>query len=150
MGNSFAPLVNHVEDCLLSARVIVHNYFATRRAIVHSIVKDNRHSFIHDRIDVITGSQYRFRNIALYDDKVFLATQDAYLVALDARTGKLIWETRLTDVPSNAPISYSVNGKQYIAIGVGNGGAQATGFTALVPEIQNVDRSPAVWVFQLP
>jgi hypothetical protein len=30
-------------------------------------------------------------------------------------------------VPSNAPISYMVNGKQYIAIGVGNGGAQAIG-----------------------
>ena len=53
-------------------------------------------------------------------------------------------------MPSNAPISYTVNGKQYIAIGVGNGGAQATGFTPLVPEIQNVDRAPAVWVFQLP
>jgi alcohol dehydrogenase (cytochrome c) len=65
-------------------------------------------------------------------------------------TGKLLWETRLADVPSNAPISYTVNGKQYIAIGVGNGGAQATGFTPLVPEIQNVDRAPAVWVFQLP
>jgi hypothetical protein len=39
-----------------------------------------------------------------------------------------------------------VNGKEYI----GNGGAQATGFAALVPEIRNLDRSPAVWVFQLP
>jgi hypothetical protein len=73
-----------------------------------------------------------------------------YFRAYDDQTGKLLWETRLTDVPSNAPISYTVNGKQYIAIGVGNGGAQATGFTPLVPEIQNVDRAPAVWVFQLP
>jgi hypothetical protein len=43
-----------------------------------------------------------------------------------------------------------VNGKQHIAIGVGYGGTQATGFASLVPEIQNLDRSPAVWVFQLP
>ena len=50
--------------------------------------------------------------------------------------------TRLSDVPSNAPISYTVNGKQYIAIGVGNGGAQAMTFPPLVPEIQNVDRAP--------
>jgi hypothetical protein len=42
----------------------------------------------------------------------------------------LIWETRLNDVPSNAPISYSVNGKQYIAMGVGKGGAQAMTFSA--------------------
>jgi hypothetical protein len=43
-----------------------------------------------------------------------------------------------------------VGGKQYVAIGVGNGGAQATGFAVLTPEIQNVDRAAAVWVFQLP
>jgi alcohol dehydrogenase (cytochrome c) len=81
---------------------------------------------------------------------IFNGSIDRFFRAYDDQTGKLLWETRLTDVPSNAPISYTVNGKQYVAIGVGNGGAQATGFTALVPEIQNVDRSPAVWVFQLP
>jgi alcohol dehydrogenase (cytochrome c) len=81
---------------------------------------------------------------------IFSGSIDRYFRAYDDQTGKLLWETRLTDVPSNAPISYTVNGKQYIAIGVGNGGAQATGFTALVPEIQNLDRAPAVWVFQLP
>jgi alcohol dehydrogenase (cytochrome c) len=81
---------------------------------------------------------------------VFNGSIDRFFRAYDDQTGKLLWETRLTDVPSDAPISYTVNGKQYIAIGVGNGGAQATGFTALVPEIQNLDRSPAVWVFQLP
>jgi alcohol dehydrogenase (cytochrome c) len=81
---------------------------------------------------------------------IFSGSIDRYFRAYDDLTGKLLWETRVSDVPSNAPISYAVNGKQYIAIGVGNGGAQATGFTALVPEIQNLDRAPAVWVFQLP
>jgi len=81
---------------------------------------------------------------------IFSGSIDRFFRAYDDQTGKLIWETRLSDVPSDAPISYTANGKQYIAIGVGNGGAQATGFTALVPEIQNVDRAPAVWVFQLP
>ena len=81
---------------------------------------------------------------------IFNGSIDRFFRAYDDQTGKLLWETRLTDVPSNSPISYTVNGKQYIAIGVGNGGAQATGFAALVPEIQNLDRSAAVWVFQLP
>jgi alcohol dehydrogenase (cytochrome c) len=81
---------------------------------------------------------------------IFNGSIDRFFRAYDDQTGKLLWETRLTDVPSDAPISYAVNGKQYVAIGVGNGGAQATGFTALVPEIQNPDRAPAVWVFQLP
>jgi alcohol dehydrogenase (cytochrome c) len=81
---------------------------------------------------------------------IFNGSIDRFFRAYDDQTGKLLWETRLSDVPSNAPISYTVNGKQYIAMGVGNGAAQATGFAPLVPEIQNVDRAPAVWVFQLP
>jgi len=37
------------------------------------------------------------RGIAIYDDKVFAATDDAHLVALDARTGKTVWETVIGD-----------------------------------------------------
>jgi alcohol dehydrogenase (cytochrome c) len=37
------------------------------------------------------------RNIAIYEDKVILATTDARLVALDARNGKQIWETVVAD-----------------------------------------------------
>ncbi|HLH43092.1 MAG TPA: PQQ-binding-like beta-propeller repeat protein [Bryobacteraceae bacterium] len=81
---------------------------------------------------------------------IFNGSIDRFFRAYDDQTGKLLWETRVSDVPSDAPISYTANGKQYIAIGVGGGGAQATGFAALTPEIQNLERSPAVWVFQLP
>ena len=35
--------------------------------------------------------------IALYADKVVLATADAHIVALDARTGKVIWDTAVAD-----------------------------------------------------
>jgi hypothetical protein len=49
-----------------------------------------------------------------------------------------------------APITYSVNGKQYIAVVVGNGGAQTATFPVLVPEIENPpDRGAAIWVFEL-
>ena len=37
------------------------------------------------------------RNIAIYDDKVLVATNDARLVAVDARTGKTVWDTPLAD-----------------------------------------------------
>jgi alcohol dehydrogenase (cytochrome c) len=37
------------------------------------------------------------RNIAIYGDKVFLATNNARLVAFDARTGKVIWDTTIAD-----------------------------------------------------
>ncbi len=37
------------------------------------------------------------RNSALYEDKFILATTDARLVALDARTGKVVWTTVVAD-----------------------------------------------------
>ncbi len=37
------------------------------------------------------------RNIALYEDKIFMATYDAALIALDATTGELLWTTVKAD-----------------------------------------------------
>ena len=45
----------------------------------------------------VTGTRARYRNVAIYDDKIFVATNDAFLVALDARTGEVVWETQRAD-----------------------------------------------------
>jgi alcohol dehydrogenase (cytochrome c) len=37
------------------------------------------------------------RNLAIFGDKIFGTTNDAHIVALDARTGKLVWDTRVAD-----------------------------------------------------
>src|SRR6185503_19791497 len=37
------------------------------------------------------------RSLSLYDDKVFLNTADAHLVALDARTGNVAWDVEVAD-----------------------------------------------------
>ena len=37
------------------------------------------------------------RNIAIYGDKVFGTTNDAHIVAVEARTGKLVWDTKVAD-----------------------------------------------------
>ena len=37
------------------------------------------------------------RGVAVYDDKVYLATLDAKLVALDAKTGSIVWQTQIAD-----------------------------------------------------
>jgi alcohol dehydrogenase (cytochrome c) len=82
---------------------------------------------------------------------VFAGSLDRYLKAYDDATGAVLWQVRMNDVPSSCPITYSVNGKQYVAVVVGNGGAQTGTFPVLVPEIQNPpDRGAAIWVFELP
>ena len=37
------------------------------------------------------------RGLAIYADRVFVATNDARMVALDARTGELVWDTTMGD-----------------------------------------------------
>jgi alcohol dehydrogenase (cytochrome c) len=44
---------------------------------------------------------------------------DRYFYALDARTGDLLWQMRLTDPVMGSPISYAVEGKQFVAVNAG-------------------------------
>ena len=40
---------------------------------------------------------HRSRGVAVYEDKVYWGTPDSFLVTLDARTGKLLWEVKTGD-----------------------------------------------------
>jgi alcohol dehydrogenase (cytochrome c) len=82
---------------------------------------------------------------------VFSGSIDRWFSARNDSTGAELWRVRLNDVPGSAPISFSVNGKQYIALTVGNGSAHAVTWPSLTPEIQNPPgRGGTVWVFELP
>ena len=82
---------------------------------------------------------------------VFAGSLDRMFSAHDAETGARLWQTRLNDVPNSSPISYSVNGTDYIAMVVGAGGFQSQAYDVLVPEIQNPpDRNATIWVFAVP
>jgi len=82
---------------------------------------------------------------------VFAGALDRVFAAYDDASGRELWRVRLNDVPNSEPISYQVNGKQYIAVVTGNGGPQSATFPALAPEIQNPpDREASIWVFELP
>jgi PQQ-dependent dehydrogenase (methanol/ethanol family) len=69
------------------------------------------------------------RGVAVYDDKVYFATLDAKLVALDAKTGSLLWETQIADPEegySETMAPTAVNGK--ILIGTNGGEYGIRGF----------------------
>jgi len=51
---------------------------------------------------------------------LFGGGRDGQFVALDARDGKLLWETNLGPSVSAGPMTYTVNGKQYLSIQAGN------------------------------
>jgi outer membrane protein assembly factor BamB len=52
---------------------------------------------------------------------LFAGGSNGQFVALDARDGKLLWETNLGPSVSAGPMSYQVGGKQYISVQAGTG-----------------------------
>jgi alcohol dehydrogenase (cytochrome c) len=80
---------------------------------------------------------------------VFSGGWDRFFRAFDDLTGEVRWQMRLNNAINSFPISYSVNGKQYIAVAVGNGSSHSKALATLTPEIQNPDGGSVLWVFAL-
>jgi alcohol dehydrogenase (cytochrome c) len=53
-------------------------------------------------------------------DVVFSGGRDGYFLALDARTGALLWKANVGGQINAAAMSYAVNGRQYVAINAGS------------------------------
>ena len=51
---------------------------------------------------------------------VFASAADGNLIALDSRTGKELWRFQTGGRIAASPMSYSVDGKQYVAVSAGN------------------------------
>jgi alcohol dehydrogenase (cytochrome c) len=82
---------------------------------------------------------------------VFAGALDRYFRAYDSATGQQLWEQRLNDVSSSSPLTYALDGVQYVALVVGQGGFHAASYAALVPELKSPPRrGAALWVFALP
>jgi len=70
--------------------------------------------------------EYRMNDItwggvlATASDVLFSGGKEGYFFALDARTGALLWKAALGGQVNAGPMSYSVNGKQYVTIAAGN------------------------------
>jgi quinoprotein glucose dehydrogenase len=59
---------------------------------------------------------------------VFIAgTKDEKIRAFDRKTGKMVWEYQLPAGGFATPITYEINGKQYVVIAAGGGRGQKTG-----------------------
>src|ERR1700722_13252320 len=81
---------------------------------------------------------------------VFEGGWDRNFRAWDDATGKVVWQLRTNNAINGFPVSYSVNGKQYVAVSVGNGSSQAKSLATLTPELTVPDGGSVLWVFALP
>ena len=84
-------------------------------------------------------------------DLVFVGDLDRRFKALNARTGKLLWETRLGTSVQGHPVSFAIDGKQYIAVTSAVGGTSPrTVPDVIATEITYPRWGNALYVFSLP
>jgi alcohol dehydrogenase (cytochrome c) len=82
---------------------------------------------------------------------VFIGDVDRYFRAHDVRTGKILWQTRLGTSVQGFPVSFTANGKQYIAVTTGLGGGSPRVVPRTIsPEIKHPGNGHAIYVFELP
>ncbi|MCH8264153.1 MAG: PQQ-binding-like beta-propeller repeat protein [Proteobacteria bacterium] len=83
---------------------------------------------------------------------VFFGDWDRRMFALDAETGDVLWQTRVTTSAQGFPISYMVDGRQYIALPAATGGASWSNMLPrdLAPELVRPRNGNSMHVFALP
>lgn len=113
------------------------------------------------RIDIATGemrviySQPQGTNgsaLTTAGDLVFFGDLNRRLRALDADSGKVLWETVVGGMIMNSTISYAVNGKQYVMVYTGGGQSATSGPLAVAGRAMPaaVTGHNAIYVFALP
>ena len=81
----------------------------------------------------------------------FVGDFDRVFRAVDVRSGKTLWKTRLATTVQGYPVTFSVDGKQYVAVttGLGGGSPQLKPGTMLT-EVHRPPHGFALYVFGLP
>ena len=80
----------------------------------------------------------------------FVGDLDRCFKAVDVKTGRLLWQTRLGTSVQGHPISFAINGKQYIAVTTGLGGGSPRDVPHVIaPDIHHPLNGNALYVFAL-
>ena len=78
---------------------------------------------------------------------VFSGAQTGELYALHAQTGEKLWEHRTGSGIIAPPVTYRLDGRQYVVIASGLGGVYAA--VSGDPYLKNINPGDAIWVFAL-
>jgi alcohol dehydrogenase (cytochrome c) len=81
----------------------------------------------------------------------FAGDLDRMFRAFDAGTGRILWETRLPAAVQGFPLTFTVGGKQFLAVTTSNGGGSPRNVPAVVAaELRYPATGNALYVFALP
>ena len=81
----------------------------------------------------------------------FIGDLDRHFRAFDVRTGAILFDTRLSTTVQGFPVTFSIDGKQYVAVTTGNGGGSPRAVPATIaPDVHAPSTGNALYVFALP
>ncbi len=81
----------------------------------------------------------------------FVGDLDRVFKAVDVKTGAILWQTRLGTSVQGFPVSFSVGGKQYIAVSTGLGGGSPRQVPGTIAgDVRHPATGNALYVFALP
>ena len=81
----------------------------------------------------------------------FVGDLDRTFKAVDVKTGAILWKMRLGTSVQGFPVSFRIDGKQYIAVTTGlGGGSPRLGPSLITPDIHYPASGNALYVFALP
>ena len=81
---------------------------------------------------------------------VFTGTPEGFLKAFDAKTGKELWKFNTGSGVVGSPVTYTLDGEQYVAVMSGWGGAVPLWGGEVAKAVQHINQGGALWVFKLP
>jgi alcohol dehydrogenase (cytochrome c) len=87
--------------------------------------------------------------LATGGDLVFAGDLAGRLRAFDATTGAVLWETNLGAMVTGHPVTFAVNGKQYLAVSTGRSNMTG-GLSRLTPDAVPAETANKLFVFALP
>ena len=81
----------------------------------------------------------------------FVGDLDRTFRAVDVKTGQTLWQTRLSTSVQGFPVTFSVAGKQYLAVSTGVGGGSPRQVpSTILPDVHHPTNGNALYVFELP
>lgn len=81
---------------------------------------------------------------------VLTGTSDGYVKAFDAKTGKEVWKFQTGSGVVSQPVTWEMDGKQYVGLASGYGGAVPLWGGDMADQTKTVSQGGSFWVFEVP
>ena len=81
---------------------------------------------------------------------VFTGTPEGYLKAFDDETGKELWKFQVGSGIVGSPVTWTMDGEQWVGITVGWGGAVPLWGGEVAKQVKNINQGGSFWAFKIP